>query len=93
VQSLGEDGFMSPRQVSERSGLSLKTVYRAIRSGALRAHQPATKYLISEDAYRAWVTRPPAWQEVADVLQARVRPVPPERGSAAELRAIEEGAA
>jgi excisionase family DNA binding protein len=84
---------MSPAQVADRCGLSRKTVYRAIRSGALRAHQPATKYPISEEAYREWVTRPPAHDDVGDLLRARLRPVAPERGSAAELLAIEEGAA
>ena len=93
MQSLGQDGFMSPAQVAKRCGLSVKTVYRAIRCGALRAHQPTTKYLISEEAYLEWVTRPPARQDVSDVLRARLRPASPERGSAAELLAIEEGAA
>jgi excisionase family DNA binding protein len=93
MPSLGHDGFMSPAQVAERCGLSVKTVYRAIRSGALRAHQPTTKYLISEEAYREWVTRPPAREDVEEVLHARLRPVTPERGSAAELLAIEEGGA
>jgi excisionase family DNA binding protein len=84
---------MSPAQVAVRCGLSLKTVYRAIRSGALRAHQPTTRYLISEVAYQEWVTQPPAGQDVGAVLHSRLRPVAPERGSAAELLAIEEGAA
>jgi excisionase family DNA binding protein len=84
---------MSPAQVADRCSLSLKTVYRAIRSGALRAHQPATKYLISQEAYQEWITRPPARQDVGDMLQSRLRPATPEHGSAAELMAIEEGAA
>ena len=93
MESLGQDGFMSPAQVAKRCGLSRKTVYRAIRSGALRAHQPTTKYLISEDAYQEWVTQPPAREDVGKVLHARLRPATPERGSAEELLAIEEGAA
>ena len=62
MQTLGHDGFMSPAQVA-RSGLSPKTVYRAIRSGALRAHQPTTKYLISVKRRRdtgKWEVR---WRE------------------------------
>jgi excisionase family DNA binding protein len=93
MQSLGHDGFMSPAQVAERCGLSVKTVYRAIWSGALRAHQPARKYLIGEDAYQEWVTRPPVREDVGEVLRDRLRPAAPELGSAAELLAIEEGAA
>ena len=93
MRALGEDGFMSPAQVASRCGLSSKTVYRAIWSGALRAHRPARKYLISEEAYQAWVTRPATREDVRDALRARVRPATPERGSAAELLAIEEGAA
>jgi excisionase family DNA binding protein len=84
---------MSPAQVAKRSGLSLKTVYRAIHSSALRAHQPATKYLISEGAYQEWVTRAPACQDVGDVLRAQLRPAVPQRGSADELLRIEEGRA
>ena len=84
---------MSPAQVAARCGLSRKTVYRAIWCGALRAHRPARKYLISEDAYQEWVTRPALREAVDEVLHARLRPVTPERGSAAELLAIEEGAA
>lgn len=84
---------MSPAQVADRCGLSVKTVYRAIRDGELRAHQPRTRYLVSEEAYMAWVTRPPSREDVAGVLRARVRPAAPERGSSAELLAIEQGAA
>lgn len=93
MRSLGEDGFMSPAQVASRCGLSSKTVYRAIWAGALRAHRPARKYLISEEAYQEWVTRPANLEDVREALHARLRPATPERGSAAELLAIEEGAA
>lgn len=93
MRALGEDGFMSAAQVASRCGLSLKTVYRAIWSGALRAHRPARKYLITEEAYQEWVTRPGAREDVREVLRARLRPATPERGSAAELLAIEEGTA
>jgi excisionase family DNA binding protein len=78
---------MSPAEVAARAGLSLKTVYRAIRSGALVAHQPTAKYLISEAAYRAWVTRPPAFRSAA--LASPPPPPAPGAGSAAELLAIE----
>jgi excisionase family DNA binding protein len=93
MRSLGEDGFMSPAQVAARCGLSLKTVYRAISDGSLRAYRPARRFLVSEEAYQAWVTRPAARVDVGEFLHARLRPAIPERGSAAELLAIEEGAA
>jgi excisionase family DNA binding protein len=93
MQACGDDGLMSPAQVAKRCGLSLKTVYREIRRGALLAHRPTTKYLISEDAYQEWLTRPSARQDFGDVLRAQLRPAVPERGSAAELLAIEQGAA
>ena len=51
---------MSPAEVAARCGLSTKTVYRAIRSGALRACRPTWKLLISEYAYQEWINRPPA---------------------------------
>ena len=84
---------MSPAEVAARCGLSTKTVYRAIRSGALRACRPTWKLLISEYAYQEWINRPPARERVDAVLHARRRPVAPERGSAAELLAIEKGTA
>jgi excisionase family DNA binding protein len=90
--ALGEDGYMSPALVASRSGLSLKTVYRAIESGALCAYQPTKRYLISEAAYQAWVTQSPA-ARAAEVTTS-VRPATAvEVGSYSELLAIEREAA
>jgi excisionase family DNA binding protein len=88
----GADGFMSPAEVAARSGLSRKTVYRAIASGALVAYQPTSRYLIPERAYQAWIT-----SERAAVVEDS-HPVPrpvvvPPVGSGDELRAIESEAA
>ena len=79
MSALGEDGYMSP-------------VYRAIRSGALSAHQPTKKYLVSEAAYFAWVTQPPSFVPPKDAPSVRPS-APVESGSSAELLAIEPEAA
>jgi excisionase family DNA binding protein len=84
---------MSPAQVAERCGLSTKTVYRAIRSGALRAYRPASKLLISEEAFGQWIEQALVQPSGRKALGGRLRPGAPERGSAAELRAIEDEAA
>lgn len=89
----GRDGLMSPAQVAERCGLSTKTVYRAIQSGALRAYRPATKLLITEEAFGQWMDRALVQPSEKKALGGRLRPGVPERGSAAELRAIEDEAA
>jgi excisionase family DNA binding protein len=87
----GAERLMSPAQVADRSGLSRKTVYRAIASGALVAYQPTSRYLISERAYEAWITRERA--AVAGDSQSLPRPAAPAVGSGDELRAIESEAA
>jgi excisionase family DNA binding protein len=84
---------MSPAEAAARCGLSTKTVYRAIHSGALRAYRPARKLLIPEDALDEWIEQARVQPTASDSLLAGWRPTPPERGSAAELRAIEDEAA
>ena len=83
------DGFLTTAEVAARSGLSKKTVYRAIRDGRLRASRPTARYLIAESDYLSWVrlgseTNRPS----VDTLSAD-----PPVGSAEELRAIERDAA
>jgi excisionase family DNA binding protein len=89
------DGFMSPADAAARSGLSVKTVRRAIRSGVLVAYQPTSRYMIPEWAYEAWVTQVSARLRLPDVSAAveLPEPVAPERGTLDELRAIEREAA
>ncbi len=87
----GADGFMSPAEVAARSGLSRKTVYRAIASGALVAYRPTSRYLIPEWAYEAWITRERA-AVVGGSRQPVPRPAVPAVGSLAALRAIEDAA-
>jgi excisionase family DNA binding protein len=83
-----DEGFVSPAQVAARSSLSVKTVYRAIQAGRLLAHQPTAKYLISEAAYQAWVSRPRALRTAGSALPPRPS-LAPEAGTSAELLAIE----
>jgi excisionase family DNA binding protein len=87
----GADGLMSPAGVASRSGLSRKTVYRAIASGALVAYRPTSRYLIPEWAYEAWITRERT--AVVEDSQPLLRPAVPDVGSGDELRAIESEAA
>jgi excisionase family DNA binding protein len=87
----GADGFMSPAGVAARSGLSRKTVYRAIASSALVAYRPTSRYLIPEWAYEAWITRERA--AVVGDSQPVPRPAVPAVWSRDELRAIESEAA
>jgi excisionase family DNA binding protein len=87
----GADGLMSPAGVAGRSGLSRKTVYRAIASGALVAYRPTSRYLIPEWAYEAWITRERT--AVVEGSQPLPRPAVPDVGSGEELRAIESEAA
>jgi excisionase family DNA binding protein len=87
----GVDGLMSPAGVAARSGLSRKTVYRAIGSGALAAYRPTSRYLIPEWAYEAWITRERT--AVVEGTPPPPRPAVPDVGSGDELRAIESEAA
>lgn len=83
-------GLMSPAGVAARSGLSRKTVYRAIASGALVAYRPTSRYLIPEWAYEEWITG----ERTALVDGSPLpRPAVPGVGSGDELRAIESEAA
>ena len=88
-----EEQFLTPADVALRVRHCVKTVYRAIDSGALIATQPTSRYLIRESDYQRWVSsrRSP----LASAAPREVEPplAPAERGSVEELRAIErEGA-
>lgn len=80
---------MTPQDVAARSGYSLKTVYRAIRSGRLRAYQPTSRYLITEADYWSWLHSGARAEDVP----AREPSEPAAPGSAEALRAIEREAA
>lgn len=71
----------------------MKTVYRAIESGALVATQPTARYLIREADYQRWVSSRRKRQDTAEVTEMPAPVAPTERGSLEELRAIERDAA
>ena len=88
----GQDQFLTPDDVARRSGLSLKTVYRAIHSGALVASQPTARYLITEADYQRWVSTRRSCP-IPPGVELPAPATPAERGSLDELRAIEKEAA
>lgn len=45
---------LTPKEAAARYGLSVYTIHRAIRSGALQAKQPGRIYLIPLDALETW---------------------------------------
>jgi len=86
---MAADGFLTPADVAARSGLSTKTVYRAIRARRLRASRPTARYLIAEADYVSWVRSGAQTDEGSVEVLSGDPPV----GSAEELRAIEHEAA
>lgn len=88
----GQDGFLTPADAARRSGFSEKTVYRAIRSGALAASRPTAHYRITEADYQGWVSTRLRLPDVSAAVELP-EPVAPERGTLDALRAIEREAA
>ena len=84
---------MTSAECAQRSGFSVKTVYRAIHSGALEASQPTAHYRIRKDAFERWVSSRRKAPGSANDAPVVVPVAPPERGSSDELRAIEREAA
>jgi excisionase family DNA binding protein len=85
-----ESMLLTPANIASLSQVSVKTVYRAIRSGALSAIAIGGRYRITREAYGDWITR----QAVApqpDAVSADVK-ARPTRGSLEALRGIEEAA-
>lgn len=89
----GQDGFLTPADVARRSGFSEKTVYRAIRSGALVASRPTAHYRITEADYQRWVAARLLRQDASPPADLPSPAATAERGSLDELRAIEREAA
>lgn len=48
--------LLTPDEVAKLARLSLKTVYRAIWSGELRARQVRRRWRVTEEAVRDWLT-------------------------------------
>jgi len=85
----GEDQFLFVADVARRSGFSLKTVYRAIDSGALVASQPTSRYLVTEAEYQRWVSSGRHCRGAARPVELSAPATPPIQGSLDELLAIE----
>jgi excisionase family DNA binding protein len=83
--------LLTPADVAELARVSVKTVYRAIRSGALVAIEIGNRYRVSPEDYCAWIeglTVVPGNATTTDRFAAR-----PPQGSLIALRAIEEAPA
>jgi len=87
---------LTVRQAAALAGLSYWTVLKEIERGRLRAYRrPGNRLAIRRDDFCAWayaepVTPKPAVASDVDGDWRRHRERPPERGSLAALRAIEE---
>jgi excisionase family DNA binding protein len=84
---------LSPHDVAGLTSLSYRTVLEEIRRGHLAAKRVGARYVITVDAYRAWLQPDPA---DSPAPPARRPPSPrPSRqqaaGSVARLRAIQGG--
>jgi excisionase family DNA binding protein len=82
--------LLTTADVAALAQVSVKTVYRAIRSGALSAIAIGGRYRITREAYADWIAR----QAVAPQSEAVSTPVKarPVRGSLDALRVIEDAA-
>lgn len=47
--------FVTVAEISESARCTAETVWKAIRSGALKARRPAGTYLITEEDALAWI--------------------------------------
>jgi excisionase family DNA binding protein len=77
--TLGGDGprFFSVADVVERSGLSDKTVRRAVAAGELPASKTRGRLLIGVDDFDAWTARAPSRKPRHDTTHPRGRPGTP----------------
>lgn len=85
------DLMLTPTEVAAFAKVSTKTVYRAIRSGALEAYGigRGSHYRIARASMIAWLGAMPS--SPARRAAARASPGRPSKGSPARLRAIERG--
>lgn len=82
--------YFTVKEAAERARCSVKTIYRAIRHGDLKASRPTAHYRIAAGDLEAWLSseRVPALRPAMGSAAA-VSP----RGSASRLREIEDEAA
>lgn len=85
--------WISPEEAADRTPLSRKAIYGAIRRGELRAAKRCGRWMISEADLEAWIgagTAEPAESSVRMMpRQRRLGQVPAHAGSLAALRSIE----
>ena len=86
------DELLTVDEAALRARYSAKTIYRAIRRGALRASKPATRWRIRPDDLERWLAAEPG-AESARGVELPSPAVPAEVGSLGRLRAIERDAA
>jgi len=83
---------LSPKQVADLAGVSVRAVYRAIEDGQLDAYRVRSRLRVREDDCEAWLDSDP----VRPTQRPTPPPVSPGRGQAGSLRALlasEEGRA
>ena len=79
-------GYLTVREAAVRSGFSPKTIYRAIRSGALEASRPTAHYRISAEGLERWLSS----RINTDAKAASQRSVAPARLAVASLQRLRE---
>lgn len=87
------DELLTVGEAALRTRYSAKTIYRAIRRGALRASKPATRWRIRPDDLERWLAVEPGAEDSAREVELPSPAVPAEVGSLERLRAIERDAA
>ncbi len=86
--------WLSPEEAAERTPLSRKAIYGAIRRRELDARKRCGRWLIAEDELERWVASGEradrsAWED-SPSSPRRPRARPPARGSLAALQEIEK---
>ncbi len=86
--------WLSPEEAAERTPLSRKAIYGAIRRRELDARKRCGRWLIAEDELERWVGAGERAQldrgDAMDPSPRRTRARPQVRGSLAALQAIEK---
>jgi len=87
------DPILTPTEVAAFAKVSTKTVYRAIRSGALQAYGigHGSHYRITQASMLSWLGAMPS--SPAPRAAVLATPGRPSKGSPSRLRAIERGEA
>ena len=84
-----QPSFLSPREAAQIAGLSTRAIYRAIQRGELRAVRLCSRLRIPRDGFDEWMLRGVMRTEPR-VVEVRVAPAAPVRGSFRRLLAEDE---